>query len=46
MPPQTKDSTALAAPEEGGSCVLSEDQALQMIAFLTSAAEISIHEPT
>jgi hypothetical protein len=46
MARQTKDSTALAAPEEGGSCILSEDQALQMIAFLTSAAEISIHEPT
>jgi hypothetical protein len=28
------------------SCVLSEEQALQLIAFLTSAAEISIHEPT
>jgi hypothetical protein len=25
---------------------LSEDQALQLIAFLVSAAEISIHEPT
>jgi hypothetical protein len=25
---------------------LTEEQALQMIAFLTSAAEISIHEPT
>lgn len=32
--------------ESAGSCVLSEEQALQMIAFLTSAAEISIHEPT
>jgi hypothetical protein len=28
------------------SCVLTEEQALQLIAFLTSAAEISIHEPT
>ena len=28
------------------SCALSEEQALQLIAFLTSAAEISIHEPT
>lgn len=28
------------------SCALTEEQALQFIAFLTSAAEISIHEPT
>lgn len=28
------------------NCVLTEEQALQLIAFLTSAAEISIHEPT
>jgi hypothetical protein len=28
------------------SCALTEEQALQLIAFLTSAAEISIHEPT
>ncbi len=28
------------------SCVLTEEEALQLIAFLTSAAEISIHEPT
>ena len=27
-------------------CVLDEDEALQIIAYLTSAAEISIHEPT
>jgi hypothetical protein len=28
------------------SCALTEEQALQLIAFLTSAAEISVHEPT
>lgn len=33
-----------AAPS--GACVLCEDEALQIIAYLTSAAEISIHEPT
>ena len=37
-------------PDAAGSpCspgVLTEEQALQLIAFLTSAAEISIHEPT
>ncbi len=34
------------SPESDKCCVLTEEQALQMIAFLTSAAEISIHEPT
>ncbi len=34
------------APEPAKSCVLNEEQALQLIAFLTSAAEISVHEPT
>jgi hypothetical protein len=37
-----------SSDSDGGneSCVLTEEQALQLIAFLTSAAEISIHEPT
>jgi len=35
-----------ANPQQRGSCVLTEEEALQVIAFLTSAAEISIHEPT
>jgi hypothetical protein len=34
------------APDPASNCVLTEEQALQLIAFLTSAAEISIHEPT
>lgn len=34
------------ASETDKACVLTEDQAMQLIAFLTSAAEISIHEPT
>jgi hypothetical protein len=35
------------APADGGSgCVLTEEEAMQIIAYLTSAAEISIHEPT
>lgn len=32
--------------QAGAQGVLTEEQALQLIAFLTSAAEISIHEPT
>jgi hypothetical protein len=38
--------TANAQQGATGSCVLTEEEALQLIAFLTSAAEISIHEPT
>jgi len=38
--PESRD----AQPEPKG--VLTEEQALQLIAFLISAAEISIHEPT
>jgi hypothetical protein len=35
-----------ASVKPDGACVLTEEQALQVIAYLTSAAEISIHEPT
>jgi len=47
MPEATTRGNGLNAPnsEEVKSCVLTEEQALQLIAFLTSAAEISIHEP-
>jgi hypothetical protein len=41
-----QDGPPVADPPSGESSVLTEEQALQMIAFLTSAAEISIHEPT
>jgi Family of unknown function (DUF6092) len=47
--PETRGSpSSLDVSEESAprSCALSEEQALQLIAFLTSAAEISIHEPT
>ena len=37
---------ATSDAQSSGSCVLTEEQALQLIAFLTSAAEISIVEPT
>jgi hypothetical protein len=40
------DEPHAATSASGGHCVLTEEQALQLIAFLTSAAEISIHEPT
>ena len=41
-------SNGLNAPisESVNSFVLTEEEALQLVAFLTSAAEISIHEPT
>ena len=41
--PNGRNATNSELPQ---SCTLSEEQALQLIAFLTSAAEISIHEPT
>ena len=46
-----KESHASNGPEGSNSrseypCALSEEQALQLIAYLTSAAEISIVEPT
>ena len=34
------------SPLAGSGCALDEEQALKLISFLTSAAEISIHEPT
>ena len=40
------DSLDTTNPQPIRSCALTEEQALQLIAFLTSAAEISIHEPT
>jgi Family of unknown function (DUF6092) len=48
MPEQQDGPTSLNEPGEPAprSCALTEEQALQLIAFLTSAAEISIHEPT
>jgi hypothetical protein len=48
MPKQESDHNSLTTPDtqSSGACALSEEQALQLIAFLTSAAEISIHEPT
>lgn len=42
---QEASATEGTTPAASG-CVLNEEQALQLIAFLTSAAEISIHEPT
>lgn len=30
---------------EGANCVLTEDEAFEMISFLVSAAEICLHEP-
>jgi hypothetical protein len=35
----------MASQTDGKSCVLTEDQAMQLIAFLTSSAEISLQEP-
>jgi hypothetical protein len=48
MPEQQDGPTSLNEPGQPAakSCALTEEQALQLIAFLTSAAEISIHEPT
>jgi hypothetical protein len=48
MPEQHGGPTSLNEPRQPAprSCALTEEQALQLIAFLTSAAEISIHEPT
>jgi hypothetical protein len=47
MPKETPDNAPDGpANPEATSCVLTEEQALQLLAFLTSAAEISIHEPT
>jgi hypothetical protein len=48
MPEKQSDPTSSNGPREpaGKNCALTEEQALQLIAFLTSAAEISIHEPT
>jgi hypothetical protein len=48
MPKQQDGPTSLnQSPEPAPkSCALTEEQALQLIAFLTSAAEISVHEPT
>jgi hypothetical protein len=42
--PDSQDAPQTGQPDK--SCALTEEQALQLIAFLTSAAEISIHEPT
>ena len=46
--PEKSGGNGVGANNErsSGSCVLTEEEALQLIAFLTSAAEISIHEPT
>ena len=46
--PENRGGNGVDANSErsSGSCVLTEEEALQLIAFLTSAAEISIHEPT
>lgn len=48
MPKSEKQQNGPDTPEPRSEAngVLTEEQALQMIAFLTSAAEISIHEPT
>jgi hypothetical protein len=47
MPDDNSDEQNGPAPASSGSgCVLSEEEAMQIIAYLTSAAEISIHEPT
>jgi hypothetical protein len=48
MPEQQDGPASLnQSPEPAPkSCALTEEQALQLIAFLTSAAEISVHEPT
>ena len=47
MPDDSNDERDGSAPANDGSgCVLSEEEAMQIIAYLTSAAEISIHEPT
>jgi hypothetical protein len=46
MPKQSNSESGADTPVEAAPGVLTEEQALQMIAFLTSAAEISIHEPT
>lgn len=48
MPEQQDGPTSSNEPRQPApkSCSLTEEQALQLIAFLTSAAEISIHEPT
>lgn len=36
----------MASDPKDGTVVLTEDQALDMLAFLASAAEITLHEPT
>jgi hypothetical protein len=47
MPTDVSDASVVEGTTPAGSaCVLNEEQALQLIAFLTSAAEISVHEPT
>jgi len=48
MPEKQGGPSSVEGPGEPAprSCALTEEQALQLIAFLTSAAEISIHEPT
>lgn len=47
MPTDGPEAIAIEGTTPAGSaCVLNEEQALQLIAFLTSAAEISVHEPT
>jgi hypothetical protein len=47
MPEDSKDNAPDGSAEpKTTDCVLTEEQALQLLAFLTSAAEISIHEPT
>ena len=48
MPEQQDGPTSSNEPRQPvpKNCSLTEEQALQLIAFLTSAAEISIHEPT
>ena len=35
----------MAKPSPGGALVLTEEQALEIITFLTSAAELCLHEP-
>ena len=47
MPEESKDNAPDGSVEPTMTdCVLTEEQALQLLAYLTSAAEISIHEPT
>jgi Family of unknown function (DUF6092) len=46
MAQASSDGNTSSLPESTTGCVLTEEQALQLIAYLTSAAEISILEPT